>query len=92
MHSTGLIIGSTFWNLFKALKERYSEDEAIEILRRYAFQMIFTAERYTDVYDALLVIDDDDANLSNGTPNLCLINGIFNRHGPCHHQRRMPAG
>ncbi len=81
VHSTGLIIGSTFWNLFKALKERYSEDEAIEILRRYAFQMIFTAERYTDVYDALLVIDDDDANLSNGTPNLCVLNGIFNRHG-----------
>lgn len=81
VHATGLIIGSTFWNLFKALKERYSEDEALEILRRYAFQMIFTVERYPDVYDALLVIDDDDADLSNGTPNLCLLNEIFNRHG-----------
>ena len=80
-HNTGLIIGSTFWNLFKALKERYAEDEALEILRRYAFQMIFTVERYTDVYDALLVIDDDDANLSNGTPNLCSLNETFNRHG-----------
>ena len=81
VHATGLIIGSTFWNLFKAFKESYSEDEAIEILRRYTFQMIFTAERYVDVYDALLVIDDDDADLSNGTPNLCLLNAIFNRHG-----------
>ncbi len=81
VHDTGLIIGSTFWSLFKALKERYSEDEALVILRRYVFQMIFTVERYTDVYDALLVIDDDDADLSNGTPNLCLLNKIFNRHG-----------
>ena len=81
VHNTGLIIGSTFWNLFKAFKEQYSEDEAIEILRRYAFQMIFTAERYTDVYDALLVIDDDDANLNNGTPNICVLNEVFTRHG-----------
>ena len=81
VHNTGLIIGSTFWNLFKALKEQYSEDEALEILRRYAFQMIFTAERYTDVYDALLVIDDNDADLSNGTPNICLLNKIFKHHG-----------
>ena len=81
VHSTGLIIGSTFWNLFEKLKQLYSEDEAIEILRRYTFQMIFTAERYTDVYDALLVIDDDDNNLSNGTPHLCLLNEVFARHG-----------
>ena len=81
VHSTGLIIGSTFWNLFKTFKKQYSEDETIEILRRYAFQMIFTAERYTDVYDTLLVIDDNDANLSNGTPNLCVLNEVFTRHG-----------
>ena len=81
VHSTGLIIGSTFWNLFKAFKEQYTEDEAIAILSRYAFQMIFTAERYTDVYDALLVIDDDDSNLSNGTPNLCVLNEVFQHHG-----------
>lgn len=81
VHSTGLIIGSTFWNLFTAFKEKHTEERALEILRRYAFQMIFTAERYTDVYDALLVIDDNDADLSNGTPNLCMLNEIFNRHG-----------
>ena len=52
-----LLSAALFGISFKALKERYSEDEAIEILRRYAFQMIFTTERYTDVYDALLVIE-----------------------------------
>ncbi len=27
------------------------------------------------------MIDDNDANLTNGTPNLCLINEVFNAHG-----------
>lgn len=81
VHEVGLIIGSTFWDLFKKFKEHYSEQQAIEFMRRYAFQMIFTAERYTDVYRSLLVIDDDDGNLINGTPNFCLINEIFSDHG-----------
>ena len=81
VHDVGLIIGSTFWDLFKKFQDRYTEEQAIEFMRRYAFQMIFTAERYTDVYHSLLVIDDDDGNLINGTPNLCLINEVFSDHG-----------
>ncbi len=81
VHAEGMVIGSTFWDLFNKFKEYYSEDEALAILRKYAFQMIFTAEKYTDVYDALLVIDDDDADLNNGTPNLCIINEPFAQHG-----------
>ena len=81
VHAEGMVIGSTFWDLFNEFKKYYSEDEALAIIRKYAFQMIFTAEKYTDVYDALLVIDDDDGDLSNGTPNLCLINEPFAQHG-----------
>jgi hypothetical protein len=80
-HSEGLIIGSTFWDLFGALREKYGEDKAGEILKNYAFKMIFTASTYLDVYATLLVIDDDDANPLNGTPNLCLLNPIFVKHG-----------
>lgn len=81
VHAEGLIIGSTFWDLFVALKTKYNEDDAVELLKKYAFKMIFTARTYLDVYNALLVIDDDDANLSNGTPNKCLLNKVFNAHG-----------
>ena len=81
IHSNGLIIGGTFWDLFKAFRQRYSEQQALDMLRRFAFQMIFTAERFTDVYDALLIIDDDDTDVANGTPNFCLINVAFARHG-----------
>lgn len=81
VHAEGMVIGSTFWDLFDEFKKYYPEDEALSILRKYAFQMIFTTEKYTDVYDALLVIDDDDADLSNSTPHFCLINIPFSHHG-----------
>lgn len=81
VHSEGLIIGSTFYDLFQALTEIHGEDEAINLLSKYAFKMIFTAARYTEVYDALLIIDDNDANPANGTPNYCVLNKTFAAHG-----------
>ena len=87
VHAEGMVIGSTFWDLFNEFKKYYTEDETLDLLRKYAFQMIFTAEKYTDVYDALLVIDDDDADLTNGTPNFCLINEPFAQHGLATFQR-----
>ena len=87
VHAEGMVIGSTFWDMFNEFKKYHTEDEALNLLRKYAFQMIFTAEKYTDVYDALLVIDDDDADLTNGTPNFCLINEPFAQHGLATFQR-----
>ena len=81
VHAEGLIIASTFWDLYVAFKEKYGEPKARDIIANYAFKMIYTADRYTEVYDALLAIDDDDGNLNNGTPHLCLLNPIFKDHG-----------
>lgn len=81
VHAEGLIIGSTFWDMYKGLKDRLGEEEAGAVISNYAFKMILTASRYTEVYDALLVIDDNDGNLVNGTPNLCVINEAFAAHG-----------
>ena len=81
VHEIGKIIGSTFWDMFNLFQTEYTEDETLDTLRNYAFKMILTAEKYTDVYDALLLIDDDDEDLTNGTPNFCLINEPFSLHG-----------
>lgn len=81
VHAEGLIIGGTFWDLFKDLRDQHGEVKADELISRYAFKVIFTASRYTDVYDALLVIDDDNADLSDKTPNFCAINKAFTLHG-----------
>jgi subtilisin-like proprotein convertase family protein len=81
VHAEGLIIGSTFWDLYKDLVAKHGAETADELIARYAYKVIYTARRYTEVYDALLVIDDDDENPGNGTPNFCLINKAFAAHG-----------
>lgn len=81
VHAEGLIIASTFWDMFVAFKEKYGDEKANDIISNYAFKVIYTADKYTEVYDALLAIDDDDGDLNNGTPNLCLLNSIFEEHG-----------
>ena len=80
-HTEGMIIGSTFWDLFVALQAKYGEEKAGEMLKNYAFKMIFTSRTYLDVYAALLVIDAKTPNLLDGSPNLCLLNGVFVKHG-----------
>ena len=80
VHDEGQIIGGTFWDLFTGLKAAYGEDKAGDLLANFALKSIYTATKYTDVYDALLVIDS--ANLkSNHGPNFCIINKAFTRHG-----------
>jgi hypothetical protein len=80
-HAEGMIIGSAFWNLYEALLAQHGQVKAADIMRNYAFKMTYMAARYTDVYDALLVIDDNDGVLENGSPNFCTLNKIFSRHG-----------
>lgn len=81
VHDEGLIIGGTFWDLYKSLKVKYDAPKARDLLSRYAFKSVLTASRYTDVYKAVLVIDDNDENLANGSPNFCEINLAFAEHG-----------
>lgn len=81
VHDEGLIIGTTFWDMYQALVTARGATAADELLNKYAFKMIFTAEKYTDVYQALLVIDDNDNNQGNKTPNFCSINVAFAQHG-----------
>ena len=81
VHDEGLIIGGTFWDLFNGLKTQYGEDKASDMLLNYAVKTIQTASHYTDVYNAIQVVDDDNGDLSDGTPNYCILNKAFARHG-----------
>lgn len=81
VHAEGLIIASTFYDLYKELRSSKGDEAARLQLRRYALKAIMTASYYTDVYDALLVIDDDNGNLKDGTPNFCALNRSFAAHG-----------
>jgi hypothetical protein len=81
VHHEGQIIASTLWDLYKTFRSMYGDDEGTDKLANLILNSIFTATSYKDVYDAFLVIDDNDADLSNGTPHSCLFNVEFAKHG-----------
>lgn len=81
VHRVGKIIASTLFDTYKGLETVYGADKSIDLLSKYIYKGIYTAVKYTDMYKAMLVIDDNDTNPENGTPNLCLINKAFTAHG-----------
>jgi len=80
-HQTGLIIASALWHLREGLIDSLGQEAGIA---HADFLYLNAARRAADipvVYDELLLADDDDGNLSNGTPNQCVIDEAFARHG-----------
>jgi hypothetical protein len=81
VHAEGLIIGGTFWDLFKSLSAKYDAATANDLVSGIAFKTIFTATTYKDVYEAALVVNDNDADTTTAAPDFCEINGAFALHG-----------
>lgn len=80
-HAVGQIIGGTFWDVRKALIERYGVVKGSYHAGWLFFRHILTTDNYEDSYLAVLRLDDDDANPSTKSPNYCLINKAFAKHG-----------
>ena len=80
VHQEGIIIGGAYYDLFEGLKTAHGEEQAGKLLAGFALKAISTTTRYTDVYDALLVIDGK-APGAEASANFCIINKAFARHG-----------
>jgi len=81
IHHTGLIFGGTFWDLRKALLAARPEAEAIALTNKL---FLATLRRSVSIPSSMveaLAADDDDGDLSNGTPNECFIRDAYGRHG-----------
>lgn len=81
IHHTGMIYGGTMWDLRTALRAQYGDvDGEAKLLAIY----VGTLRRSVDIPSSLveaLATDDDDGDLSNGTPNECTIRAAYGRHG-----------
>jgi hypothetical protein len=80
-HITGLIVAGSFWDLSNLLKARLGDEQAKHLMSIYLFKGIYKYAKLTDVYKAVLALDDDNGNVNDGTPNFCDINKSFSRHG-----------
>jgi hypothetical protein len=81
IHHTGMIFGGTWWDLRKALIQEYGADAGAALTETL---WVGALRRSVDIPSSLieaLATDDDDGDLSNGTPHECLIRDAFGRHG-----------
>ncbi|HEY0190230.1 MAG TPA: hypothetical protein VGC42_03860, partial [Kofleriaceae bacterium] len=81
IHKTGIIFGGAFWDLRKALIASLGQDVGVALTERL---YIGALRRSTGIPDSLIEVlatDDDDGDLSNGTPHECEIRAAWGRHG-----------
>ncbi len=81
IHYTGLIFAGAMWDLRKIFVEKFGEEMGVEMSDRYYYGAVQRASNIPATYIEILLEDDDDGNLSNGTPNICDINSVFGLHG-----------
>ncbi len=80
-HQTGLIISGALWDLRKELVVTYGEADGVDLVNRLYYAAMQRASDIPSAYVEVLVEDDDDGDLSNGTPNVCAIREHFGSHG-----------
>jgi hypothetical protein len=81
VHATGLIISGSFWDLRKQLIVELGQDAAVALVAKL---YIGAERRSVDIPSTLIEVlatDDDDGDLSNGTPHECEIRDNWATHG-----------
>jgi cysteine-rich repeat protein len=81
VHAAGLIIGGALWDLRKILIAKHGEALGIQLTDRIWYEATRRAHDIPSMYIETLVVDDDDGDLSNGTPNVCEIGAAYGPHG-----------
>jgi hypothetical protein len=81
VHTTGIIFGGLFWDLRKAMIAKLGAVEGERVTNKL---FVATLRRATSIPTSMveaLAADDDDGDLTNGTPNECVIRDAYGRHG-----------
>ncbi|MEM9462009.1 MAG: hypothetical protein AAGF11_48065, partial [Myxococcota bacterium] len=81
VHAAGRIIGGALWDLRTLLIEKYGEAQGVRRADTIWYEATRRAVDMPSMYGAALVVNDDDGNLANGTPDGCEINAAFGAHG-----------
>ncbi|MBA3460598.1 MAG: hypothetical protein H0T46_11585 [Deltaproteobacteria bacterium] len=81
VHDDGEIVGGAMWTLKKAFVAQYGAEVGNAKARKVFYGALQRSVDIPTTFAEVLVADDDDGNISNGTPNMCLINNAFGTHG-----------
>jgi hypothetical protein len=81
VHTTGKIFGGAMWDLRKALIEQYGQDEGVRRADQMFYAAVQRASSIPATYFEILAFDDDNGDLTDGTPHGCLVDATFGPHG-----------
>ena len=81
VHADGLIWGSFLWNLRAQWQATYGEEEGAERTDVLFLGTLAQGPTLTDLYDAVILADDDNGDLSDGTPHACELVTLLDQHG-----------
>ncbi|HEY6175188.1 MAG TPA: hypothetical protein VIX73_12110, partial [Kofleriaceae bacterium] len=82
IHKTGIIFGGTFWDLRKALiASPLGTAGGIQLTEKLYLGALRRSVNIPTSLIEVLATDDDDGDLSNGTPHECAIRDAYGRHG-----------
>ncbi len=81
VHSNGLIFGGSMWDLWKGLEVEKGTAASKRIVEEVLVGMLKGGPTIVTSYEEAVFADDDDGDLSNGTPNRCAIAEAFGLHG-----------
>ncbi|MBW2276559.1 MAG: hypothetical protein JRF63_03640, partial [Deltaproteobacteria bacterium] len=80
-HQTGLILAGALWDLRKILVSDYGSSAGHGMLDEIFVQVVRTTSTIPSLWEATLLADDDNGNLTDGTPNFCSIYAAYDQHG-----------
>lgn len=81
IHTNGLIFGGSMWDTREALRNNHGEPYATETTSAIYAGLLKGGPAMDTAYDEAIFADDDDADLSNGTPHQCELVEGFGKHG-----------
>lgn len=82
VHSNGLIFGGAVWDTWAALEDSLGDaEEARSVTSAIVMGTIYGGPTVEESFDEALSADDDDGDLSNGTPHACELVDAFGLHG-----------
>ena len=81
VHNDGRIWGSFLWNLRTQWIADHGEAAGTEMTDRLFLGALEQGPTLTDLYEAVILADDDDGDLSNGTPHACELLTLLDQHG-----------
>ncbi len=81
VHNDGLVWGSFLWNLRTNWQTTYGTEAGAEQTDRLFLGALSYGPTLTDLYEAVILSDDDNGDLSDGTPHACELVTLLDQHG-----------